>query len=150
MPVRVSVQRASKEPAPLRGQLVRWVRHALAGRRRDAALTVRLVDDAESAALNLRWRHREGSTNVLSFPAGEMPESMQDVLGDIVVCAPLVAREAMAQGKPVEAHWAHLVVHGTLHLLGFDHVKSREATVMEDTERQILSSLGYPDPYQES
>lgn len=149
MPLRVSVQRASREPAPLRRQLVRWVRRALSGRRRDAALTVRLVDDAESAELNLRWRQRTGSTNVLSFPAGEMPQNMEDFLGDIVVCAPLVTREAAAQGKPAEAHWAHLIVHGTLHLLGFDHVKAREATLMEDAERRILSSLGYPDPYQE-
>ncbi len=150
MSVRVSVQRACKDPAPLRGQLTRWVRRALAGHRRDAELMLRLVDDAESAELNSRWRQRKGPTNVLSFPAGEMPENLRDFLGDIVICSPLVAREATAQRKLPEAHWAHLVIHGTLHLLGFDHVKPREAEIMEDTERRILFSLGYPDPYQES
>ncbi len=150
MSVRVSVQRACREPAPLRAQLSRWVRSALAGHRRDAVLMLRLVDDAESAELNSRWRQRNGPTNVLSFPAGEMPEPLQHFLGDIVICSPLVAREAAAQGKLPEAHWAHLVIHGTLHLLGFDHVKPREAGIMEETERRILSSLGYPDPYQEA
>jgi probable rRNA maturation factor len=149
MPVRVSVQRIYRGAGPSRAQLQRWAKRALAGRRNSAALTVRIVDIPESAALNEAWRHRSGPTNVLSFPASGLEEIAPEMLGDIVICAPVVAAEAVAQGKSSEAHWAHLVVHGTLHLLGFDHRERRQARAMEALECKLLSELGYPDPYQD-
>ena len=112
-----------------------------------AQLTVRIVDEAEGTELNERYRHRTGPTNVLSFPF-EQPALLQPpLLGDIVLCAPVVAREAAAQGKAPAAHWAHLVVHGVLHLLGHDHEDERQAEEMEALERDILATLGLPDPY---
>lgn len=148
MPVRVSVQRGADKSAPTRAQFLRWIRAALAGRRRDASLTVRVVDADEGAALNHQWRRKRGATNVLSFPVPDAPPAMPDLLGDLVICSPVVHTEAVAQGKSPEAHWAHLVVHGTLHLLGHDHLRAGEARVMESLERDILSRLGYPDPYE--
>lgn len=148
MPVRVSVQRGADRAVPTRAQFLRWIRAAVAGRRQDAALTVRVVDAEEGAALNHQWRRKHGATNVLSFPVPDAPPAMPDLLGDIVICAPVVHAEALAQGKSPEAHWAHLVVHGTLHLLGYDHLRASEARVMESLERDILFRLGYPDPYE--
>jgi probable rRNA maturation factor len=127
--------------------LLRWVRAALAGRRRQAEVALRIVDTVEGATLNATWRGKHGPTNVLSFPVGEPPSVAPDLLGDLVLCAPVVLEEALAQGKTADAHWAHLVIHGTLHLLGFDHQRARDARVMESLERDILSRLGYPDPY---
>lgn len=111
-----------------------------------ALLSVRIVDEAESAALNRRYRGHAGATNVLSFPAGlDAPELR--VLGDLAVCAAVVEREAREQGKPAAAHWSHMMVHGILHLLGFDHTEDDEAEVMEALEGRILAQLGYDDPY---
>lgn len=144
-PARVHVQLASRAagiPDPRR--IRRWARAALAGRRGPHELTVRVVGEREGCDLNRRWRGRGHATNVLSFPAGAAPGGL---LGDIAVCAPVVAREARAQGKAPAAHYAHLVVHGVLHLLGHDHEREREARAMEALERRILASLGYPDPY---
>jgi probable rRNA maturation factor len=99
------------------------------------------------AQLNQHYRGKPGPTNVLSFPA-DLPESLQlPLLGDIVICAPVVAREAVEQGKPAAAHWAHMAVHGALHLLGYDHICETEATEMEDLETAILATLGFPCPY---
>jgi len=144
----VSVDNASREPGvPEEAAFARWAAAALAGRRAGAELAVRIVDEAESAALNATYRHRQGPTNVLSFPA-ELPAGVPlALLGDLVICAPVVAQEAREQGKPAEAHWAHLVVHGCLHLLGFDHEAEAEAEAMESLERSILAGLGFPDPY---
>lgn len=122
-------------------------RHALAGRRAAAELTVRIVDRDEARTLNLRWRGIDAPTNVLSFPMNGVTDVAPDWLGDIAICAPLVRDEADAQGKRIEAHWAHLVVHGILHLIGFAHETSAEADVMEQEERTILAAMGYPDPY---
>ena len=110
-------------------------------------MTVRVVDEAESAALNHRYRRRVGATNVLafSFDAPELPSLR--ILGDVVVCAPVAAREARERSTRLDAHWAHLVVHGTLHLLGYDHDEPGPAGEMETLEREILDELGYPDPY---
>lgn len=110
-------------------------------------LTVRIVDEAESEALNKQWRHCSKPTNVLSFPFEQTPSLDVLLLGDIVVCAPLIIQEAHAQKKPVEAHWAHLIVHGTLHLLGYDHLEDKQAHIMEDLEITILHRLGYANPY---
>ena len=117
------------------------------GEAEKADLTVRIVDAAEGAELNQRWCHKPGPTNVLSFPANGEEEIAPELLGDIVICAPVVLREAEEQGKDTEAHWAHLVVHGALHLLGFDHLKEPEARAMEQLETEILIRLGYSDPY---
>lgn len=122
-------------------------RAALAGHRQRAELTIRVVGRAESRALNRRYRHVDKATNVLSFPTEGIATVAPDFLGDIAICAPLVQTEAKAQGKPLEAHWIHLIVHGVLHLLGYDHIEEAAARKMEDLERAILSRLGLPDPY---
>lgn len=114
----------------------------------DLELTIRIVDEVEAQQLNETWRQRTGPTNVLSFPY-ECPECIENLglLGDIVICAPLVAREAAEQQKSGHAHWAHLVIHGTLHLLGYDHTDDSQAQAMENLEIRILHNLGYPNPY---
>jgi probable rRNA maturation factor len=146
----LDVQYASALPdVPTEVQFRHWVEAALAGRRERAALSVRLVGGDEGAELNGRFRGRRGPTNVLSFPFESppgFPES--DLLGDLVICAPVVAREAREQGKRLQAHWAHMLVHGVLHLLGYDHLDAEEAARMEEQETRILSELGFPDPYQ--
>lgn len=147
----LDIQRASSAAGiPGDDLFERWVRAALAGRREDAELSLRLVDEAEMTELNGTWRKRHYATNVLSFPADLPPELQLPHLGDIAICAPVVLREAAEQGKPVEAHWAHLVVHGILHLLGHDHIEDNEAEAMENLERELLAALAYPDPYNDS
>lgn len=144
----LTLQVATAQPGlPDRSQVENWARAALQSRT-SAELTVRLVGLEESAALNERYRGRQGATNVLSFPA-ELPPELEDLplLGDIVICAPLVEEEAEAQGKDPVAHWAHLVVHGVLHLLGYDHVDEDDAERMESLETRLLRELGFPDPY---
>jgi probable rRNA maturation factor len=110
-------------------------------------LSVRVVDLDEGAELNRAWRGKDGPTNVLSFPFDNPPGLDLPLLGDLVICAPLVRREAGEQDKPLEAHWAHLIVHGVLHLLGFDHLEAAEAERMESLESEILRGMGYADPY---
>ncbi|MEQ8661979.1 MAG: rRNA maturation RNase YbeY, partial [Gammaproteobacteria bacterium] len=127
--------------------LERAVSAALVGRRRRAELTVRVVGRRESRALNRRFRGIDKPTNVLSFPAHGLAAVAPDLLGDIIICAPLVAEEARARGKTPRAHWHHLVVHGVLHLLGYDHVDAAAAHTMEDLEREIMAGLGFGDPY---
>jgi probable rRNA maturation factor len=129
----------------------KWVAAALKGRIRNADLAIRIVDSKEGQALNLHYRGKDYPTNVLSFPA-ELPEGLPagiklPLLGDLVICAPVVAREANEQGKSLAAHYAHLTVHGCLHLLGWDHEDSVEADAMEQLEREILAELGISDPY---
>lgn len=128
----------------------RWLEAALDEVGADSAgLALRIVDEHEGHALNRHWRGRDHATNVLSFPA-DLPEALPERwLGDIVLCAPLIAREADAQGKPPRAHWAHLAVHGLLHLLGHDHIDPAQAEAMEAMETRILARLGFPDPYQD-
>ena len=145
----LTVQYACKATAlPLRAQIRAWVRAALdVDGKKSGEITVRLVDEEEGRALNRDYRGKDYATNVLSFPA-ELPEGVKlPLLGDLVICAPVVAREAAEQGKPVAAHYAHLTVHGCLHLLGWDHEDPREAEAMEQLEREILAGLGLPDPY---
>ena len=126
-------------PGPAR--LRRWAQAALG--RRGGEVTVRIVGGAESRALNRRYRGKDKPTNVLSFPYDD-----PGVLGDVVICAAVVNREAREQGKAAAAHWAHMVVHGVLHLLGFDHIRPADAKVMEGRERAILARLSFPDPYE--
>ena len=129
--------------APGPNKLRAWA--TLAAGNRDAELGIRVVGIRESRALNERWRRRAGPTNVLSFPAAPTPGGKE--LGDLVVCAPMIAREAKEQGKALAAHWAHMIIHGTLHLLGFDHTRAAEARRMEGQERALLARLGIGDPY---
>ena len=125
----------------------KWVAAALKGRIREADLAIRIVDEREGQALNRHYRGKDYATNVLSFPA-ELPEGVKlPLLGELVICAPVVAREAAEQGKPVAAHYAHLTVHGVLHLLGWDHEHDKDAEAMEQLEREVLAELGLPDPY---
>ena len=127
----------------------RWVAAALDGRIRQADLAVRLVDNKEGRALNRHYRGKDYATNVLSFPA-DLPEGVKlPLLGDLVICVPVVVREAREQGKRLNDHYAHLTVHGALHLLGWDHEDEREAECMEQLEREILAALGIADPYLE-
>jgi len=148
MAVKVAIQCLTDEArVPKKDALRTWVESALSGHRNDAELSIRIVDENESKALNARWRRVAKATNVLSFPAGEINQYCTAMLGDLAICAPVVEREAQRQGKSSEAHWAHMVVHGTLHLLGYDHVKARDAEQMESLESAILTKLSYPDPY---
>jgi probable rRNA maturation factor len=137
----LSVQYASNaRDLPTRGQVRRWVRAALA---EAATVTVRFVDAIEGRALNAEYRGKDYASNVLTFVYDDkMPRA-----GDIVLCAPVVRKEADAQGKTVAAHYAHLVVHGMLHLQGFDHERAADAAVMEARERAILARFALPDPY---
>lgn len=125
-----------------------WVSAALAGRRDAAELSVYVVDEAEGAEFNLRYRNKPGATNVLSFAADlDLPGPLP-LLGDLVICAPVVSREAQEQGKNAAAHWCHMLMHGTLHLLGYDHQDEPEAGIMEQLETELLISLGFPPPYE--
>jgi probable rRNA maturation factor len=143
----LELQRASRARSPGAAQFQRWVRAALAGRQTAVELCIRIATTNESRRLNARYRGHDKPTNVLSFPATMPAVVRQALLGDLVICAQVVAKEAREQGKSPEAHWAHMTVHGVLHLLGYDHQKKREAERMEAKERKILARLGYPDPY---
>lgn len=153
-PVRLDVAVGYATPRagiPAATSFRKWVAAALAGRIREADLAIRIVGSKEGRSLNHHYRGKDYATNVLSFPA-ELPEGLPKgvklpLLGDLVLCAPVVAKEAAAQGKPVAAHYAHLTVHGVLHLLGWNHEDTREAECMEQLEREILAGLGLPDPY---
>lgn len=128
--------------------LIQWATAAVGAHRSEAEISLLIVDEEEGAALNEQWRGKVGPTNVLSFPSDLPPELELPLLGDLIVCAPVVEREAQEQGKTLESHWAHMIIHGTLHLLGYDHIDEEEAEQMEALETQVLASLGYADPYQ--
>jgi len=146
--LRLNVETAVSGEAPAEGELRHWARAALAGlRRRSVAVGVRIVGSREGRALNRRYRGKDRPTNVLSFPFEAPPGTRTDVLGDLVICAPVVRREARAEHKDERAHWAHLVVHGILHLRGYDHDNARAAARMEGREIRILRRLGFPNPY---
>jgi len=144
----LDLQRATDAAAPDDAAFRRWCELALRQRSADSEMTIRLVDEAEGRELNHTYRHKDYATNVLSFPA-DVPDELLDIplLGDLVICVPVVEREAAEQGKALEAHWAHLVIHGCLHLLGYDHIEDEEAEEMEALERTLLAELGHPDPY---
>ncbi len=148
MSVELDLQRVSSQAGqPTDDELQHWAEAVLAGRRGHAELTIRLVDEAESRELNRSYRGKDRPTNVLSFPFQAPPVVASDLLGDLVICVPVVLREAQSQSKAATAHWAHMVVHGVLHLLGYDHQVPAEAEAMERMEVDILSDLGFPDPY---
>lgn len=133
---------------PTAADFQHWAENVLAGRREAAELTLRIVGDQESAQLNERYRHKPGATNVLSFPFESPAGISLPLLGDLVICAPRVASEAQAQHKSLTGHWAHLVIHGLLHLLGYDHSDPQQAQAMEALEIAELARLGYPNPYE--
>ncbi|UTA48767.1 rRNA maturation RNase YbeY [Simiduia sp. 21SJ11W-1] len=146
--ITVDTEIESQAPSlPTQTQLERWVGAAVGNRRPEAEVSLLIVDEAHGQQLNRDYRGKDYPTNVLSFPADLPPEVDLPLLGDLVVCAPVVAREAREQNKALEAHWAHMLVHGTLHLLGFDHQEDDEADAMEALETEILVALGYPAPY---
>ncbi|NKB36521.1 MAG: rRNA maturation RNase YbeY [Gammaproteobacteria bacterium] len=132
---------------PDKETLSHWVDSALQNETSDLELTLRIVDLEEGATLNEQWRKGSGATNVLSFPSDIDVEIELRLLGDIVICAPIIEREAEAQGKKLMDHWAHIVIHGTLHLLGYDHIEDNDASSMEAMEINILKTLKIDNPY---
>ena len=146
--IQKAIGKANRAAAPAAGELRRWAQAALHA---DAEITIRLVGAAEGRELNRDFRGKDYATNVLTFVYGEgeaLPNEDEEALvGDLVLCVPVVMREAAEQGKALDAHFAHLVVHGILHLQGYDHEEPAEADEMEALETQVLASLGYPDPY---
>ncbi len=147
--LRLDVQNASDREVPTQSLLKTWVRAAIGAQRRAAEVSMRIVDETEMSELNGQYRGKPQPTNVLSFPADLPPELKLPHLGDIVICATVVEREAQAQHKLATDHWAHLVIHGTLHLLGFDHIDAADAEVMESMEIAILKTLKIANPYTE-
>ncbi|MGI9277602.1 MAG: rRNA maturation RNase YbeY [Endozoicomonas sp.] len=150
--VHVDLQVASdSQQLPSQSDLEHWALAAVNGcrdSREEAEISLRIVDIEEGAELNEHWRQKTGPTNVLSFPSDLPAELQLPLLGDLVVCAPVVEREAEEQKKALQAHWAHMIVHGTLHLLGYDHIEESEAEEMEALESIIIRQLGFPDPYE--
>ena len=135
------------EGLPTEEQIVQWATAAVQPEGNEVEMTVRIVEEAESHELNLTYRGKDRPTNVLSFPF-ECPDEVElPLLGDLVICRQVVEREAAEQEKPLMAHWAHMVVHGSLHLLGYDHIEDDEAEEMESLETQIMQGLGFDEPY---
>lgn len=139
----------TSDDLPTQAQLTLWAKTAIGDCMDQAELTIRIVDSRESQMLNSTYRGKDKPTNVLSFPFEAPPEIELPLLGDLVICAAVVENEAREQQKSLEAHWAHMVVHGCLHLLGYDHIEDEEAEEMESLETQLIVSLGFTDPYKE-
>jgi probable rRNA maturation factor len=148
MTVTVDFQHACQDTTPPEAAFQRWAEAGLSAVDEDCELSIRLVDEDESAELNRDYRGKSGPTNVLSFPFESPLELEPRLLGDLVICASVVAREASEQHKAVDDHWAHMVVHGCLHLLGYDHIEDDEAEQMEALEVEILQRLEITNPYQ--
>jgi len=152
MKVDAEIERATATPElPGDAQFQTWMEAVPAQPDLLYSLAIRIVDEEEARRFNLEYRGRDYATNVLSFPA-ELPEGLPEEirraqLGDLLICAPVVVREAGEQNRPAADHWAHLTIHGLLHLLGYDHVETGDAAVMEALEIDILAGLGIPDPY---
>ncbi|WP_273381803.1 rRNA maturation RNase YbeY [Actinobacillus porcinus] len=145
----IDLQIASENQSnlPTLEQFTLWATQAVRAESVEPEMTIRIVDEAESHELNLTYRGKDRPTNVLSFPF-ECPEEVDlPLLGDLIICRQVVEREAEEQGKPLLAHWAHMVVHGSLHLLGYDHIEDDEAEEMESLETEIMTGLGFEDPY---
>jgi probable rRNA maturation factor len=146
----ITVQRIDRSfPSPTKAQLQRWANSVLTDYLRNTEIVVRIVGAEESAALNAQFRGKAGPTNVLSFPFAVPQPVDSDLLGDLVICAAVVAAEAAEQNKKLLDHWAHVVIHGILHLLGYDHIEDSDAEVMEAREVAILKSLNIANPYLE-
>ena len=137
----------NEQDLPTYEDVLLWLNSTLAKFKPQAEVTVRVVDEPESQELNHDYRGKDKPTNVLSFPFEAPPGIDIDLLGDLVICKQVVEREAIEQNKPLISHWAHMVVHGCLHLLGYDHIEDQEAEEMESLETEIMKSMGYSDPY---
>jgi probable rRNA maturation factor len=147
VPITIDVQYASgNSDIPDKKKLTRWAEACLESFVEDAELTIRIVGEEEISRLNKTWRGFDMPTNVLSFPAGGN-EIVPQLLGDVVICAPIINKEASEQNKTLDAHWAHMVIHGILHLMGYDHTHKHDAEEMEALEIKKLKLLKYPDPY---
>src|ERR1700761_5322650 len=144
------VQRRVRKWAPPRADIVAWASTALGRKAAGRELGVRVVGPTESRRLNARYRGRDKPTNVLSFPVAELPPGPHKPLGDLVICPDVLRAEAREQHKSLRAHWAHLVVHGALHLVGYDHENDADADRMERREIAVLRRLGFPNPYRSS
>lgn len=149
MAIYLDLQHATADEAglPTEAEFQQWLEAAVTPFQTDAEVTIRLVDEQESHALNLQYRGKDRPTNVLSFPFEAPPEIEIDLLGDLIICRQVVETEALEQQKPLNAHWAHMVVHGSLHLLGYDHIEDDEAEEMEALETEIMQNMGFVDPY---
>ena len=145
----IDLQLASEntEGLPSEAQILQWATAAVQPESDNVEMTVRIVDEAESHDLNLTYRGKDRPTNVLSFPFERPAEVELPLLGDLVICRQVVEREAIEQEKPLMAHWAHMIVHGSLHSLGYDHIENDEAEEMESLETEIMQGLGFADPY---
>lgn len=142
------IENACHEEVPSDENFTLWVAAALDEAHKERLVSIRLVDEDESQELNHQYRGKDKATNVLSFPS-ELPDFVDDpLLGDLAICASVVIREAREQGKAIAAHWAHMTIHGTLHLQGYDHINDADAEEMESLEIAILAELGYPNPYE--
>ena len=151
MSITVDIDNVStSKNVPSHTNITHWVNHVLSHEAKtDAELSIRIVDKDEIQQLSASYRNKDKPTNVLSFPA-ELPEAVQiPLLGDIIICAPIVEKEAREQQKSTDSHWAHMLIHGTLHLLGYDHIDDTEADIMEGVEIQIMQNLGFDSPYQD-
>ena len=148
MNLSIDIQKAcASEDSPDEDSIKRWISAAIRDERDESELSIRIVDEKESAEFNQRYRGKSGATNVLSFPFDAVTPEPLPILGDLVICAPVVAREASEQQKPTDAHWAHIVIHGVLHLLGYDHIEDQDAERMESLETAIMLVLDFPPPY---
>ena len=149
--VDLQIATESEDQIPDLALMETWIKKAvLAGssaEKEEAELTVRIVEDSESQTLNHQYRDKDKPTNVLSFPFQNPPGLTLPLLGDLVVCKNIVESEAINQSKTLTEHWAHMLIHGTLHLLGYDHIDPQEATIMESLETKLLIELGFADPY---
>ncbi|CAK4069102.1 MULTISPECIES: rRNA maturation RNase YbeY [Vibrio] len=137
----------SNEGLPTEQDFQTWLDKTIIPFQQDAELTIRIVDEEESHQLNHEYRGKDKPTNVLSFPFEVPPGIEINLLGDLIICKQVVEREAQEQNKPLLAHWAHMVVHGSLHLLGYDHIEDDEAEEMESLETEIMQEMGFEDPY---
>ncbi|WP_281223467.1 rRNA maturation RNase YbeY [Photobacterium sanguinicancri] len=149
MAIYLDLQHATEnqDGLPSEADFQQWLNAAVTLFKADAEVTIRLVDEEESHALNHEYRGKDKSTNVLSFPFEAPPGVELDLLGDLIICRQVVEKEAKEQNKTLNAHWAHMVVHGSLHLLGYDHIDDEEAEEMEALETEIMQRMGFSDPY---
>ncbi|PQJ67671.1 rRNA maturation RNase YbeY [Photobacterium angustum] len=149
MAIYLDLQHATEnlDGLPTEAEFQQWLNAAVIPFQADAEVTIRLVDEQESHALNLEYRGKDRPTNVLSFPFEAPPGMELELLGDLIICRQVVEKEALEQNKPLKAHWAHMVVHGSLHLLGYDHIEDEEAEEMESLETEIMQNMGFVDPY---
>lgn len=147
MKLTIDLDNVSQSTIPTQKEIEQWVGAAVGKSKENVELSVRVTDREEISELNKIYRNKDGTTNVLSFPA-ELPAELElPLLGDLVICAPVVEDEAKQQGKTLQAHWAHMIIHGTLHLLGYDHIDDTDAEIMENLEIKLLDSLEFPNPY---